>query len=131
MRSIAHISDLHFGYNDPLLAKELCNKLNEIAPDILVISGDLVEHATAEEFERAREFLGQLPGPQIVVPGNHDLPFYNLWRRWTEGLKIYSQFISQDVEPVLVDDEVAILGANSAHVFPVKGGKITEAQLDS
>ncbi|MFL6447131.1 MAG: metallophosphoesterase family protein [Bryobacteraceae bacterium] len=131
MRSIAHISDLHFGYNDPLLARKLCESLNEIHPDILVISGDLVEHATAEEFSRAREYLEQLLVPQIVVPGNHDLPFYNLWRRWTEGLKIYCRLITDNLEPVLMDDEVAIIGANSAHLIPVKGGKITMPQLDA
>ena len=131
MRSIAHISDLHFGYNDPLLARKLCDTLNEIAPDVLVISGDLVEHATAEEFARARDYLEQLPRPQIVVPGNHDLPFYNLWRRWAEGLKIYCRFITDNLEPILVDDEMAIVGANSAHLVPVKGGKITARQLDA
>ena len=130
MRSIAHISDLHFGYNDPLLAKKLCETLREMRPDVLVISGDLVEHATAEEFARAREFLEQLPQPQIVVPGNHDLPFYNLWRRWTEGLKLYCRFITDNLEPVLVDDEIAVVGATSSHLFPVKGGKINAEQLD-
>ncbi len=131
MRSIVHISDLHFGYNDPLLAKKLCETIHDIRPDLLVISGDLVEHATVEEFESAREFLQQLPKPQIVVPGNHDLPFYNLWRRWTEGLKIYGQFITDDLEPIFVDDEIAVIGADSAHLFPVKGGRITPAQLDA
>ena len=131
MRSIAHISDLHFGYNDSLLAGKLCETVNEISPDVLVVSGDLVEHATVEEFQRARDFLRQLPKPQIVVPGNHDLPFYNLWRRWTEGLKFYRQFITHDPEPMFVDDEVAIIGADSAHLFPVKGGRITTVQLDA
>lgn len=131
MRSIAHISDLHFGYNDPLLAKKLCETINAIRPDVLVVSGDLVEHATAEEFQRAREFLQQLPKPQIVVPGNHDLPFYNLWRRWTEGLKMYRQFISDDPEQIFADDELVIVGAESAHLFPVKGGRISAAQLDA
>src|SRR3954452_2322650 len=131
MRSVVHISDLHFGYNDPLLAKKLCETVNEIRPDVLVISGDLVEHATVEEFQLAREYLSQLPKPQIVVPGNHDLPFYNLWRRWTEGLKLYRQIITGNPEPMFVDDELAIIGADSAHLFPVKGGRITAGQLDA
>jgi len=131
MRSIAHISDLHFGYNDPLLARRLFETLHEKRPDVLVISGDLVEHATEEEFSRAREFLEHLPQPQIVVPGNHDLPFYNLWRRWTEGLKLYCRFITEDLKPVFLDPEIAIIGANSAHLFPIKGGKISAEQLDA
>jgi 3',5'-cyclic AMP phosphodiesterase CpdA len=95
-----------------------------------VISGDLVEHATEDEFIKAREYLDTLPGPQIVVPGNHDLPFYNLWRRFTEGLDNYRRFITDDPEPAVIDDEIAVIGADSAHLFPVKGGKITDSQLD-
>jgi 3',5'-cyclic AMP phosphodiesterase CpdA len=130
MRLIAHISDLHFGYNDPLLAKALSKSLAQINPDVLVVSGDLVEHATDVEFQDARDFLDSLPGPQIVVPGNHDLPFYNLWRRFTVGLDKYRRFITEDLQPALIDDELAIVGADSAHLYPVKGGKITDSQLD-
>ena len=131
MRLIAHISDLHFGYNDPLLAKALNESLVRIRPDVLVVSGDLVEHATDSEFQDARRFLDSLPEPQIIVPGNHDLPFYNLWRRFTEGLEKYRRFITDDLQPAFVDDEVAIVGADSAHLYPVKGGKITDSQLDN
>jgi 3',5'-cyclic AMP phosphodiesterase CpdA len=130
MRTIAHISDLHFGYNDSLLAKKLSESLAQIRPNVLVVSGDLVEHATGAEFQAARDFLDSLPGPQIIVPGNHDLPFYNLWRRFTEGLDKYRRFITEDLEPAFVDDELAIVGADSAHLYPVKGGKITDSQLD-
>ena len=130
MRLIAHISDLHFGYNDPLLAKALSRIAYANQPNVLVVSGDLVEHATDAEFQAARDFLDSLPGPQIIVPGNHDLPFYNLWRRFTEGLDKYRRFITDDLEPAFIDDELAIVGADSAHLYPVKGGKITDSQLD-
>jgi 3',5'-cyclic AMP phosphodiesterase CpdA len=130
MRLIAHISDLHFGYNDPLLATALTETLAQIGPTVLVVSGDLVEHATDGEFQDARNFLDSLPAPQIIVPGNHDLPFYNLWRRFTEGLDKYRRYITDNLEPAFIDDELAIVGADSAHLYPVKGGKITDSQLD-
>ena len=130
MRLIAHISDLHFGYNDPLLAKALSKSLAQIRPNVLVVSGDLVEHATDAEFQSARDFLDSLPGPQIIVPGNHDLPFYNLWRRFTEGIDKYRRFITKYLQHAFSDDELAIVGADSAHLYPVKGGKITDSQLD-
>ncbi len=130
MRVIAHISDLHFGYNDALLARSLSQTLTELKPDVVVVSGDLVEHATDAEFLSARKFLDTLPQPQIIVPGNHDLPFYNLLRRVTEGLEKYHRFITEEREPAFVDQEIAIVGADSAHLFPVKGGKITDSQLD-
>lgn len=131
MPCIAHISDLHFGYNDPLLVDALREVLWEVNPDVLAVSGDLVEHATAAEFMQAKEFLESLPKPQIVVPGNHDLPFYNLWLRAIEGLRNFRRYISDDPTPTYVDDHVAVIGFESAHHFPVRGGKITEQQLDS
>jgi 3',5'-cyclic AMP phosphodiesterase CpdA len=131
MSCIAHISDLHFGYNDPLLVDALRESLWKIKPDVLAVSGDLVEHATVNEFEQAREFLQSLPRPQIVVPGNHDLPFYNLWLRAIEGLRNFRRYISENPTPAYVDEHVAVIGFESAHHFPVKGGKITEQQLDA
>jgi 3',5'-cyclic AMP phosphodiesterase CpdA len=131
MPCIAHISDLHFGYNDPLLVDALRQSLWQIKPDVLAVSGDLVEHATVNEFEQARDFLQSLPKPQIVVPGNHDLPFYNLWLRAIDGLRNFRRYISEDPTPTYVDGQIAVIGFESAHHFPVKGGKITEQQLDS
>jgi 3',5'-cyclic AMP phosphodiesterase CpdA len=130
MRVIAHISDLHFGYNDQMLAAALRQALVAIQPNVLVVSGDLVEHATDSEFQSARQFLQTLPGPQITVPGNHDLPFYNLFRRFTEGLAKYRKFITAETHPAFIDEEIAVVGIDSAHLYPVKGGKITESQLD-
>lgn len=130
MPCIAHISDLHFGYNDPVLVEGLREVLWQIDPDVLAVSGDLVEHATEAEFQLARSFLESLPKPQIVVPGNHDLPFYNLWLRALDGLRNFRRYITDDRTPTYVDDQIAVIGFESAHHFPVKGGKITEKQLD-
>ncbi len=131
MTCIAHISDLHFGYNDPLLVNALREVLWKIRPTVLAVSGDLVEHATSDEFEAARDFLASLPRPQIAVPGNHDLPFYNLWLRAIDGLRNFRRYITDDPTPAYVDDHIAVIGFESAHHFPVKGGKITEQQLES
>jgi 3',5'-cyclic AMP phosphodiesterase CpdA len=44
------------------------------APDAVLVSGDLVEHGTAAEYERVHDLLGPLPMPVHVLPGNHDDP---------------------------------------------------------
>ena len=130
MRRVVHISDLHFGHNDPTLLDPLRDAIARIDPHVVIVSGDLVEHATDEEFRAAQAFLRLLPCPQIVVPGNHDLPFWNLARRVLEGLRKYRRYITKDLSPEYVDDEIAIVGADSAHLFPVKGGTITGFQLN-
>lgn len=129
MRRVVHISDLHFGNNDESLLAPLQEAISEISPHALVVSGDLVEHATQDEFRRAKAFLASLPTPQIVVPGNHDLPFYNLIERALLGLGRYRRFISSDTSPIYRDEEIAIVGANTSRVWPIRGGSISSAQL--
>ena len=129
MRCVVQISDLHFGHNDPGLLEPLRKSITQINPQALVVSGDLVEHATDAEFRAAKEFLSSLPCPQIVVPGNHDLPFWNMPRRIWQRLTKFRRYITKDATPEYVDDEIAVLGADSAHLFPVRGGRITSLQL--
>jgi 3',5'-cyclic-AMP phosphodiesterase len=80
---IAQISDLHikrpgalaYGRVDTAKALERCvATLNEFtpAPDFVVISGDLVDTPTAEEYEHLKRLLTPLRLPFASVPGNHD-----------------------------------------------------------
>jgi 3',5'-cyclic AMP phosphodiesterase CpdA len=103
-----------------------------IDPDVVAVSGDLTQHATTAEFEQARAFIEQLPaasGARIVVPGNHDLSFYNPLRRVVQRLRLYKQHISTDLEPFYEDDEVAVLGLNTARVPLFRGGRFSAAQI--
>src|SRR3954453_20827658 len=77
MRTIAHISDLHFGKVDPPVAEGLIADLAGRKPDLLVVSGDFTQRARARQYEDAAAFLRRLPTPQLVVPGNHDIPMYD------------------------------------------------------
>jgi len=86
MRTIVHLSDLHFGRIDPLLPEPLVESVEAVRPDLVAVSGDLTQRARTEEFEQARAFLDALPSPQIVVPGNHDVPLYNAYLRFFGGL---------------------------------------------
>ena len=131
MRRIVQISDLHFGNNDGALLEPLRVAIQRIEPDVLIVSGDLVEHATTREFKQAAAFLDVLPKPQIVVPGNHDLPFYNLWQRALVGLGRYRSCITSDKQPRFEDEEVAIVGANTSRFWPIRGGSLSSTQLES
>jgi 3',5'-cyclic AMP phosphodiesterase CpdA len=130
MRRVVHISDLHFGNNDLSLLAPLRQTIVSLEPHVLVISGDLVEHATVAEFMQARDFLATLPQPQIVVPGNHDLPFYNFFQRAIMGLSRYKKFITSGTSPEYRDDEIFIVGANTSRVWPLRGGSLSSTQLE-
>jgi 3',5'-cyclic AMP phosphodiesterase CpdA len=135
MRTIAHISDLHFGRVDPPIADALAADLNEMNPSVLIVSGDFTQRARARQFKQAADFLGRLPRPQLVVPGNHDIPLYDVIRRFFFPLYNYRKYISKDLRPVYQDEELLIVGINTARSFTFrlngfwKDGRISEEQL--
>jgi 3',5'-cyclic AMP phosphodiesterase CpdA len=129
MRTIVHLSDLHFGRVDPVLLDPLRDLVHSIAPSVVVVSGDLTQRAKSEEFEAAKAYLDTLPGPQIVVPGNHDISLYNVFRRFLQPLDRYKRYITDDMNPVFIDDEIAVLGVNTARSLTIKDGRVNKEQV--
>ncbi len=129
MRTIVHISDIHFGRVDYAAASSLIVKINELAPSVVVVSGDLTQRARSAQFIEARAFLDKLPKPQIVVPGNHDIPMHNVFARFATPLEKYKRYITADLEPFFTDEEIAVLGVNTARSLTVKDGRINERQV--
>jgi len=128
VRTLAHLSDLHFDRVDRGVLEALRRRVKALAPDLVVISGDLTQRARAHQFRAARAFLDSLPKPQVVVPGNHDVPLYNVLARFVAPLAGYRRVIAGEVEPGFVDDEIAVLGVNTARSFVLKGGRVSESQ---
>src|ERR671913_198024 len=129
MRTLVHLSDLHFGRVDPALLAPLARAVAAVEPDVVVVSGDLTQRARASQFRQARDFLARLPSPQIVVPGNHDVPLYNVAARFLAPLRNYRKYISENLEPCYIDDEIAVCGVNTARSLTFKNGRINCDQL--
>jgi 3',5'-cyclic AMP phosphodiesterase CpdA len=129
MRAIVHISDLHFGRTNAAVLPVLAAAIRAEQPDLVVVSGDLTQRARKRQFQEARRFLSALPQPQIVVPGNHDIPLYNPVSRWLEPLAKYRKYISEDLEPFYSDEEIAVAGINTARSWSFKEGRINERQV--
>ena len=129
MRTVVHLSDLHFGTVRQEIVLPLLSLLERIQPDLIAISGDLTQRARKEQFAAAREFLDAIRFPKIVVPGNHDVPLYNLFARFVLKLARYKRYISDDLEPFHSDPEIAVLGINTARSATFKGGRINSRQV--
>jgi 3',5'-cyclic AMP phosphodiesterase CpdA len=129
MRTLVHLSDLHFGRVDPVLLDPLRELVQRLAPDVVVVSGDLTQRAKSEQFEAAREWLDTLPGPQIIVPGNHDISLYNVFRRFVLPLERYKRYITDDLSPSYIDDEIAVVGVNTARSLTFKDGRVNDEQV--
>lgn len=129
MRKIVHMSDIHFGRIDEATVQPLVSKIQSLSPDLVAISGDLTQRARTAEFVAARAFLDALPSPQLVVPGNHDVPLHNVYDRFVRGLEKFKTYITDNLEPLYIDSEIIVAGMNSARSAVWKGGRLNRGQV--
>lgn len=129
MRTIVHLSDLHFGRVDETTTQPLIRQIKALQPHLVVVSGDLTQRARKIQFQEAGRFLESLPHPQIVIPGNHDVPAYNLFKRFLMPLKRYRQYVTDDLLPGYIDDEMGVFGLNSTRSFTTKHGRLREKDI--
>jgi len=132
MTLIAHLSDLHFGRNDPRVVGGLLTALERHRPDLVVVSGDLTQRARAAQFAQARDFLARLPAPVLVVPGNHDLhPLYRpLGRLIGPRDKFRRHLPGHEPLPVWRSPDLVAVGLDSTRPLRWKSGVLTDAHLD-
>lgn len=133
MARIAHLSDIHFGANDPRIVDAATAWLEARRPDLVVISGDFTQRARVDQFRAASAWLNRLRSAGLkllVVPGNHDVPLYDVVRRFMAPLDRYKRYISSDLCPFYEDAEVAILGLNTARSLTIKDGRINHDQME-
>ena len=100
-------------------------------PDLVVISGDLTLRAKPHQFRAARAFADELAriAPVVAVPGNHDVPLYRVWERLLAPFGAWRQYFDRELEPVFRDDELLVVGVNTAQPFALKGGRIRRRRL--
>ena len=130
MRTLVHLSDLHFGAIDEGLLDPLRQRVAALRPDLVVVSGDLTQRAKAAQFLAARRYLDSLPRPQVVVPGNHDVPLYDLARRFLSPLGKYRRYLAPEAETAFLDDELAVVGVSTARSLVIKAGRINAEQVE-
>lgn len=131
---LVHISDLHFGHHDPEAAAGLAADIEKQKPDLIVASGDFTQVGTKEEFVEARAFLDSLTAPVFTVPGNHDVPAINIFRRFLNPYGLYRKYIDSDLEPFLEMDGVAFVGLKTSRRARLEWnwghGTISKRQLE-
>ena len=134
MRRLAHISDLHFGRTDPRVVEGLVAELNAERPDLIIVSGDLTQSARSGEFREARRFLDRLASPWLAVPGNHDISPYHLVQRFFDPFARFRRFIQPSTEPLWRDEEIAVVGINSARAMLLElnwaHGSLSRSQME-
>ncbi|HEX4762416.1 MAG TPA: metallophosphoesterase [Sphingomicrobium sp.] len=133
MARLVHLSDLHFGAHEPRLVSAVERKIDELGSDLVVISGDFTQRARTEQFREACRFLERLRdgGHEVLgVPGNHDIPLYDVLRRFLSPLTRYRRYIDETLCPFIELPGVAVLGINTARSLTFKDGRISHEQVD-
>lgn len=135
MPRLAHISDLHFDRITKDATRSLLDDLHAAKPHYLLISGDITQSARRSEFAEAAAFLKDAPGQAFVVPGNHDIPGWDIFRRMMNPYGRYRDHIGTEINPVHVADDIALVGFNTArrvvYHWNWAHGRISHSQFET
>lgn len=131
MTSILHLSDVHFGPPFlPRVARAVTAQVQEIDPDVIVVSGDLTQRAKTGQYREAAEFLGQFDRPVVLTPGNHDVPLYRVWERFLAPYRNYRRYICPELDTVTDLPGLTIVALNSTRRLTLTNGRIRRWQLE-
>jgi 3',5'-cyclic AMP phosphodiesterase CpdA len=130
MGVVLHISDTHFGTEQPPVVEALVALSAQQRPDVVVLSGDITQRARPAQFRAAKAFVDRLGAPVIAVPGNHDIALFDLWARFIRPYARYSKAFGTNLEPVYVSPDLLVIGVNTTRAWRHKHGEVSTAQID-
>lgn len=130
--TLFHLSDIHFGYEDARALDWTKSCIARERPAAVAITGDLTMRARHREYTSACEWISSLDAPVTVEVGNHDMPYFNLWERFTDPYRRY-RGIEGMVEAEIDLPGLAIVPlkttARAQWRFPWSDGWITQSAL--
>ena len=125
----ALLSDLHFGRARADLVQPLLDALSTARPELILAAGDFVQRARASQYAEARAFLDRLQAPVLAVPGNHDIPLFNLPGRLFAPRRAFRRWIAEDTEPVIETPDAVFVGLDTSERLHHQRGRVTSAQI--
>lgn len=130
MTRLLHLSDLHFGYHRADLVDPLLDRINRAGADLVVLTGDITHRGRRGQYAMAAAFISRIEAPLMVVPGNHDVPLYNLPVRFLAPWHGFRRAVGPDMSPTRQAGGVRVLGMNSVDPFAVQRGIVRENDID-
>ena len=130
MSVVLHISDTHFGTEQPRVVEALVALAAQQRPDVVVLSGDITQRARPAQFRAAKAFVDRLGAPVVAVPGNHDIALFDLWARFTRPYARYAKAFGAELEPVHAAPDLLVVGVNTTRAWRHKHGEVSAAQID-
>ncbi|MBK9572467.1 MAG: metallophosphoesterase [Rhodoferax sp.] len=130
MSVVLQISDPHFGTEQPLVVDALVNLARLQKPDLLVLSGDITQRARPAQFQAARAFMDRLGAPFLAIPGNHDLPLFDVWTRLRRPYARHSAAFGAELEPLYSSPDLMVACVNTTRAWQHKNGEVSAQQID-
>jgi len=130
MSVLLQISDTHFGTEWPPVVEALVALARREQPDLVVLSGDITQRARAAEFAAARAFVDRLGAPWVAIPGNHDIPLYNLAARIGWPYAGQRAAFGAELEPVHASPGLLVLCINTTRPWRHENGVVDAAQIE-
>lgn len=127
---VLHLSDTHFGTEQAPVVEAVLALARELRPDVVVLSGDITQRARTGQFAAARAFLTGLGLPTLVIPGNHDIPLFNVAARILNPYGGYRRAFGKALEPVFSNERVLAIGVNTTRPSRHKNGEVSREQID-
>lgn len=131
MSCLLQISDPHFGTERPEVLAALERFARALAPQVVVLSGDITQRATRRQFAAARAFVDRLAAPALVaIPGNHDIPLFQLGARLFDPYGRYADAFGTELEPVFESDDWLVIAVNTTRWYRHEDGEVSPAQIE-
>ena len=130
MTVLLHLSDPHFGTEQPPVVEALTQLARAQSPSLVVLSGDITQRARRHQFALARRFVDGLAAPALLaIPGNHDVPLFDLPTRLLAPYRNFREAFGTDLEPVHDADDLLVLGLNTTRRWRHKHGEVSQRQV--
>jgi 3',5'-cyclic AMP phosphodiesterase CpdA len=130
MSLLLQLSDPHFGTEQPEVAEALVQLARTQRPDLLVVSGDITQRARRQQFSQARAFCDRLAIPlMLALPGNHDIPLFNLWQRAFSPYRRFLHAFGPVLEPRVQTPAACLIGVKTTRRWRHKNGEVSAAQI--
>ncbi len=131
MTVLLHLSDTHFGTEQPVVLDALERLVREQPPTLAVLSGDVTQRATRPQFAAARAWIDRLAIPEwAVIPGNHDIPLFDLRARLFDPYGRYRAAIGRNLEPMVDTPDFLVLTHNTTRWYRHENGEMSAAQTE-
>lgn len=130
MTVVLQVSDPHFGTEKPDVVEALLRLAHTLDPDVLLMSGDITQRAKRSEFAAAKAFVDRVGARQVIaIPGNHDIPLFNLFARAVSPYGHYQEVFPGTLEPVYSSPDLLLIGVNSTRNYRHEDGTVSAEQI--